>query len=92
MFELFAAIKGKTNLLCQYQFGEADGPYGVNRQLKQTPVDSAKAECSKKKDKKMIDKFIRNLPGGFVQFNADLDRTIRESNNLDAAGRPIIND
>ena len=79
MFELFAAIKGKTNLLCQYQDGWA---LFVKHQLKKTPVDAAKAECSQKKDKKMIDDYIHNLPGGFGKFNADLDRTIRASNNL----------
>ena len=79
MFELFAAIKGKTNLLCQYRFGFA---YNVEEQLKKTPVDAAKAECSQDEDKKMIDDYIRDLPGGFGQFNADLDRTIRESNQM----------
>ena len=77
MFELFAAIKGKTNLLCQYVAGET---WRVKKQLRKTPVDTAKAECSQKKDKKMIDDYIRDLPGGFGQFNADLESTIRASN------------
>ena len=77
MFELFAAIKGKTKLVCQYKTGWATL---VKDQLKETPVDAAKAECSQDEDKKMIDDYINNLPGGFVQFNADLDRTIRASN------------
>ena len=79
MFELFAAIKGKTKLLCQYKYGRADQ---VEQQLYRTPVDVAKAECSQDEDKKMIDDYINDLPGGFVQFNADLDRTIRESNQM----------
>ena len=79
MFELFAAIKGKANLVCQYQTGWASD---VEVQLKKTPVDAAKAECSQDEDKKMIEDYINNLPGGFVQFNADLDRTIRESNQI----------
>lgn len=88
VFELFAAIKGKTNLVCQYQGGRASH---VEAQLKKTPVDAAKTECSQDEDKKMIDDYIRNLPGGFGQFNADLDRTIRASNNLGSNGRPITN-
>ena len=79
MFELFAAIKGKTKLICQYQWGWASQ---VEPQLMETPVDAAKAECSQKKDKEMIDDYIHNLPGGFGKFNADLTRTIRASNQV----------
>ena len=47
-------------------------------------MDAAKAECSQDEDKKMIDDYIRDLPGGFGQFNEDLDRTIRASNQIGA--------
>ena len=79
MFELFAAIKGKTNLLCQYMGGWADW---LEDQLKKTPVDAANAECSQDEDKKMIDDYIRDLPGGQVQFDADIEKAIRECNNI----------
>ena len=69
MFELFAAIKGKTKLICQYQGGYA---CQVVPQLNKTPVDAAKAECSQKKDKKMIDAYIINLLGSFEKFKVML--------------------
>ena len=54
----------------------------VEKALEEKPVNAADAECSDPKDKQMIDAFIEGLEGGFTQFDADIEKAIRECNNM----------
>ena len=77
IFELFAAIAGNTEIICQYRDG------GVNQTreaLAKHPVNSKKAECSSKADKELIDGYIAKLDGGHSELDKKLTETIKNSN------------
>lgn len=76
LFELYAAIAGKTELKCQYKAGMASQ---AEKGLKEHPVQSAEAQCSSVDDKKLIDGYISNLDGGHSGLDEKLTQTIKDS-------------
>ena len=77
LFELYAAIAGNTELICQYKLGYIQA---AEKGLKKHPVQSAEAQCSSQDDKKLIDGYISKLDGGHSDLNKKLTETIKESN------------
>ena len=77
LFELYAAIAGNTELICQYKLGFA---HQAEEALKEHPVQSEEAQCSSEDDKKLIDGYIGKLDGGHTELDKKLAETIKASN------------
>ena len=77
IFELFAAVKGKTELICQYKGGFASL---AKAGLEQHPVKSEEAKCSDPADAALINDYIRKLEGGHQHFDKQLTKAILRSN------------
>ena len=77
IFELFAAVKGKTELICQYRSGFA---VEAEAGLEEHPVKSEEAKCSKDADAELINGYIRKLEGGHQHLDEQLTKAILESN------------
>jgi hypothetical protein len=77
IFELFAAVKGKTELICQYKSGFADR---AKEGLEEHPVKSEQAKCSKDADAELINGYIRRLGGEHKYLDEQLTKAILTSN------------
>ena len=78
LFELYAAIKGNTELICQYKVGYA---WQAEDGLEEHPVQSLEAQCSSQDDKELIDDYIRKLDGEHSWLDKQLTQAIKDSNS-----------